>query len=270
MVLFSVDSRANSALLDEAYQTIISAENKSEIEMEKVKNLVFNLLDLHLNWNEKNWTNWSIEKVRDLMEKFKQNLSNDDFKAISHWEILASCRDIWTTGLKKIWIKKIRVWSRYNIVWIDMITKELLELKELQESIIQSFAIERKYELRYGQMCKSFKLAATKLGILEVEKEDEHFQEETVESVEKNWSTTYDSTIVTFMSGKIEILDNIAHSKIEKWDKFKFIYADPEYKTQLQIRLLNWSWQKVQEWVSLEYIELQKEDRTNFVEIVRG
>jgi len=67
-----------------------------------------------------------------------------------------------------------------------MITKELLELKELQESIIQSFAIERKYELRYGQMCKSFKLAATKLGILEVEKEDEHFQEETVESVEKN------------------------------------------------------------------------------------
>jgi len=49
MVLFSVDSRANSALLDEAYQTIISAENKSEIEMEKVKNLVFNLLDLHLN-----------------------------------------------------------------------------------------------------------------------------------------------------------------------------------------------------------------------------
>ncbi|EKD66842.1 MAG: hypothetical protein ACD_49C00008G0006 [uncultured bacterium (gcode 4)] len=270
MVLFSVDSRANSTLLDEAYQTIISAENKSEIEMEKVKNLVFNLLDLHLNWNEKNWTNWSIEKVRDLMEKFKQNLSNDDFKAISHWEILASCRDRWAAGLKKIWIKKIKVWSRYNIVWIDMITKELLELKELQELIIQSFAIERRYELRYGQMCKSFELAATKLGILDVEKQVKYSEEETVESVKKYGDTNYSSTIVTFESGKIEVLDNIHYSSIKKWDKFSFIYTDPEHKTQLQIILLNGSWLKKQEWVSQEYIELQKEDRTNFVEIVMG
>ncbi|HBA45443.1 TPA: hypothetical protein DEG21_02700 [Patescibacteria group bacterium] len=97
-----------------------------------------------------------------------------------------------------------------------MITKELLELKELQELIIQSFAIERRYELRYGQMCKSFELAATKLGILDVEKQVKYSEEETVESVKKYGDTNYSSTIVTFESGKIEVLDNIHYSSIKK------------------------------------------------------
>lgn len=269
MVLFSIDWSANTAHLNKTYQEIISGRSRSNATIKKVRELAFNLIELHFHWNEENWTNWVIEKINKILKKFKDDLVNDDFKILSHWEIIASCSDKWATGLKELWIKKIKVWSRYHIVWVDMITKELWGLKELQESILFSFAIERRYELRYGQMCKSFELAATKLGILEIEKEDEYFQEEIVESVEENWSTTYNSAIVTFASGKIEILDNIHYSNIEKWDKFSFIYADPEYKTQLQIKLLNKNWQKVQKWISDEYTKFQKEDRTNFVEIVR-
>ena len=151
-----------------------------------------------------------------------------------------------------------------------MITKEMAELKELQNSILVSFTNERKYELKYGQMCKSFEFATTKLGILEVEKQVKYSGEEIVKSVKKYGDTNYSSTIVIFESGKIEILDNIHYSSIKKWDRFSFIYADPEYKTQLQIFLLNASWLKKQEWISDEYKELQKVDRTNFVEIVRG
>jgi hypothetical protein len=49
MVLFSVDSSNNNAHLNDEYNKIISGKNKSEITAEKVKNLVFGLLDLHFN-----------------------------------------------------------------------------------------------------------------------------------------------------------------------------------------------------------------------------
>lgn len=270
MVLFSVDSSKNNTLLNKAYQDIISGKNGSENTVKKVKDLAFNLLELHFHWNEENWANSPIEKIKKILQKFKSDLGENDFETLSHWEIIASCSDKWVAWLIELWIKKIKVWSRYEISWVDMISKELEQLRELQNSIRISFAKERKIELKYGQMCKSFEFAATKLGILEIEKQVKYSEEEIVKSVKKYGDTNYSSTIVTFESGKIEILDNIHFSNIKKWDRFSFIYADPEHKTQLQIFLLNSSWLKKQEWVTKEYIQLQKVDRTNFVEIVRG
>jgi hypothetical protein len=189
---------------------------------------------------------------------------------LTHWEILAICSDEWITWLKRIGIKKIKVWTRYNVVWVDMVTKESEDLRNLQDSIVSAFVKERGIEISYWQRCKSFDIAATKLGILEIKKQEKYSQEEIVESAKEYGDRNYSSTLVTFESGKTEILENIAHSNIKIWDKFNFIYADPKYKTQLQIMLLSGNWQKKQEWVSEEYIKLQKQDTTNFVEIVRG
>jgi len=262
----SIDPRERRAELDSKYNAVIKQE-LDDVPVEDVRTLVTNLIAQNFHGSKKDLGSGYAGKSRKLLDKFGNKLEDDEMRRMRFSEVIASCSNKWIEGLRILGIKEISVGAQYDNIGLDMITQESAEIKALNDTIFKDFLENRNWELSYNQMCNAFNFAATRLGILNVDRLPNYTRNETIKSVNKIEDSQFRELEVTFESGLVLTLNYLDSSDIQEGDYFEITYSDPQYSRNLETTLRDSSGRRKKSWVSQEYIDNEDSDKAKSVVI---
>ncbi len=263
----SINPRERRAMLDSQYVSIINQEDIGDAPVEQIRKLVTNLIALNFCGSKKNLGSGYAGKSRKLLDKFGEKFENDELIKMRFFEIIASCSNKWIEGLKNLGIKQINVGAQYDNIGLDMIIKESNEIKNLDDTIFNSFLQNRNWELSYNQMCNAFNFATTQLGILNVDRLPIYKRKEKVKSIQKVEDSQFRESEIILEFGSILTLSNLDPDDIEKGDYFELTYSDPQFTRDLEKTLCGSTGERKKNWVSQEYIDNKDSDKTKSVVI---
>lgn len=196
----SINPRERRAKLDSKYSTVIKQE-LNDITVEDIRTLITDLITQNFLGNKKDLRSGYTGKARILLDKFGNKLEYNEMRRLRYSEIIASCSNKWIEGLRNLGIKQISVGAQYDNTGLYMITSKSTEVKALNDAIFKDFKENRNWELSRNQMHHAFDFAATRLGILNVDRLPNYTRIETIKSVNKIQDSQFRGLEVTFGSG---------------------------------------------------------------------
>ncbi len=238
----NIDPWKRRALLISSYIEMRKLEDPTCVNIDKIRKLVYDLLNLSKNGCKKDRWAWFPGMVNFLIKKFWNVLENEKIKAL-YDEETNICSHLWELVFKYLEIERIDVNKKYYKFWVDIILLDFIIIYELYNFISRLMSIINKESITsntetyvffgdgYELMKNGFNLAADKLWILQREKiniESYYAISYLFCCFEKCWNSQiiYKSEfspkdwqkIISLLEKEVEKIINEIRSKKTKWE----------------------------------------------------